>query len=135
MRRIEDRIQRAVCQHLQRRGAKGLVWFAVPNGGWRRPAEAAIMKATGIRPGVSDLIVLHNGVFHALELKSESGRATDAQRQFLADVITAGGKGAIAAGIDAALEQLESWGLLRGTSWTRSPIAELSTAVMTGIAQ
>jgi hypothetical protein len=39
------------------------VYFHPANGGYRRPVEAAIMKALGVRAGVSDLIFLHRSQF------------------------------------------------------------------------
>ena len=59
--RPEDAIQRTIVQHLETRGVPGLVWFAVPNGGYRRPVEAAIMKGLGVKAGVPDVIAIHNG--------------------------------------------------------------------------
>ena len=112
-RRDEQTLQRALCQHLELRAARGLVWFAVPNGGWRSPVEAAIFKGLGIKAGVADLI-LHDGKFFALELKSETGRATDAQRNFIEAVIAAGGHAAIGRGVDECLQILEGWRLLSG---------------------
>jgi hypothetical protein len=46
-RRPEDAIQRAVFQHLRARAAPGVFAFHVPNGGYRKPVEAAIMKGLG----------------------------------------------------------------------------------------
>jgi hypothetical protein len=108
----EQLIQRAVCQHLRQRGASGLVWFHVPNGGRRRPVEAAIFSGLGVRPGVADVILLHRGRAFALELKTDRGRATAAQKQFLSDFRAAGAS--IANGLDQALRTLEAWDLLRG---------------------
>lgn len=109
----EQQIQRAVCQHLQARGVSGLVWFHVPNGGWRSRTEAAIMKGCGVKAGVSDLILLHEGRFYALELKVLKGKETEAQCQFSVDVIMSGGIAWCARGLDEALSVLEQWGLLR----------------------
>ena len=50
----EQAMHRAVCQQLRQRGARGLLWFHVPNGGRRSPIEAAIYKGLGVRAGVSD---------------------------------------------------------------------------------
>ncbi len=113
MKREEDQIQRAIIRHLQARGKRGVVFFAVPNGGKRRRIEAAIMKALGVRAGVSDLILLHNGRFFALELKTEKGRPTESQMQFASDVNAAGGYACIVNGLDRALRVLETWGLIR----------------------
>ena len=111
--RTEDRLQMAVCQHLRWRGTKGLLWFAVPNGGKRMPVEAQILKATGVKAGVADLILLHAGKAFALELKTETGRATDSQIEFVDAWRAAGGEAWIAHGISEALDRLEEWGLLR----------------------
>ena len=110
----EQVIQRAVCQHLRQRGAAGLVWWHTPNGGRRRPIEAAIFSGLGVRPGVSDLILLHDGRAFALELKTDDGRPTAAQTQFVSEFRAAGGEASIANGLDQALRTLETWGLLRG---------------------
>jgi hypothetical protein len=51
-RRQEAAIQRAVFQHLRARAAPGVFAFHVPNGGYRKPVEAAIMKGLGVVAGV-----------------------------------------------------------------------------------
>jgi VRR-NUC domain len=110
----EQAIQRALCQHLRQRGAAGLVWFHVPNGGRRNPVEAAIFSGLGVRAGVSDLILLHDSRIFALELKAERGRPTAAQMQFISEFRAAGGEASIVNGLDQALRTLETWKLLRG---------------------
>jgi VRR-NUC domain len=84
--KAEQQIHRAVVQHLPQRGAKGLVFIHVPNGGYRRPSEAAIFSGLGVRAGVSDLLLWHDGKSYALELKAPRGRASEAQLQFLVDM-------------------------------------------------
>ena len=76
--------------------------------------EAAIFSGLGLRPGVSDLILLHDGRAFALELKTERGRPTASQMQFISEFRAAGGEASIASGLDQALRTLETWGLLRG---------------------
>jgi hypothetical protein len=98
---------------LELRGAPRIFWFHVPNGGSRRPIEAAILKAMGVRAGVPDLLVIKNGRTFGLELKAEGGGATDAQRLAHEEMRSAGAEVVVAVGLDAALEQLEGWGLLR----------------------
>ena len=110
----EQAVHRAVCQHLRQRGAAGLVWWHTPNGGRRSPIEAAIFAGLGVRPGVSDLVLLHDGRAFALELKSERGHPSAAQMQFISEFRAAGGEASIANGLDQALCTLETWGLLRG---------------------
>jgi hypothetical protein len=57
----EGAIQRALFTHLRMRAAAGVVAFHVPNGGYRRPIEAAIMKGQGVLSGVPDVIAVKNG--------------------------------------------------------------------------
>jgi len=120
-RRLEQTIQQAVVQHLRLRGAPGLVFFHVPlnkhGTGRKFHIQGAIAKSMGARKGVSDLILLRNGIAYALELKPESGgRTTEEQDDFLADWKAAGGYGMVAEGLDKALKILEAWGLLVGVS-------------------
>lgn len=118
----EDDIQHAVVAQLRARGVPGLVFFHVPNssklGGKRTrdgvPLEAIRLPSLGFRPGVSDLILAHAGKMFALELKTETGRVTKDQFDFIADMHEAGADTAIAMGLDAAIQTLEGWRLLRG---------------------
>lgn len=118
--RIEDQIQRTVIQHLRERGAPGIVFWHTPNGGYRRKSEAAILKGLGVRAGVSDIIVIHNGRVFALELKAPEGRPTESQMQFISDLNAAGGFGCTVEGLDRAIKVLETWGLLKGAASLRS---------------
>jgi len=111
----ESDIHRAVVQHLTARGARDCVWFHPANGGWRLHVEAARFVGLGVKPGVADLVLLHDAKFHALELKAHAkSRVSKAQRQFISAVKQAGGEADIGYGLDDALRKLEAWGLLRG---------------------
>jgi hypothetical protein len=112
--RPEAGIQRAVFQHLRARAAPGVFAFHVPNGGYRRPVEAAILKGLGVVAGVPDVIAIHNGHVYGLELKAEGGRASEKQLATIAAMEAAGAFTCIAVGLDRALAVLEGWGLLRG---------------------
>jgi hypothetical protein len=113
-RQPEAEIQRSLVAHLQWRAARDCYWFAVPNGGARRPIEAAIMKGLGVRAGTPDLILIRQGRAHGLEIKAKQGRVSDPQRACHAEMTAAGATVAVATGIDEAIEVLEGWGLLRG---------------------
>ncbi len=59
--------------------------FAVPNGGKRNITTAKYLKAEGVMPGVSDLILLiPNRHYHGLliEMKKPGGRQTASQVNF-----------------------------------------------------
>jgi hypothetical protein len=120
----EQAIQIAVVQHLRSRAVPGLVYFHVPNGGLRSKREAALLKAMGVRAGVSDFIFVHAGKIYALELKAEGGRATEAQLQFLSEIDRAGAFTALPVGLDAALATLEAWGLIRPAVKTMAEVAQ-----------
>jgi len=110
---IEDDIQKGVVTHLQIRGARGLVFFHVPNAP-RSPQTGARLKAMGMRAGVSDLILVHNEKIYALELKAPGRRATVEQMQFLTEMGEQGAFTGICDSIDTALRLLESWKLIVG---------------------
>ena len=131
MRRIyrEDLIQATLVQHIEARGVPGLVYFAVPNGGKRLKREAARLKATGVKRGVSDLIFLLAGTAYALEVKREKGgRTSDEQDDFGVRWVKAGGRHFVARGLDEALTACEYWGLIRRD---RSVMAETLTTIGT----
>lgn len=109
----EQAIQTAVVAHLRLRGKPGLVFFHVPNGGARRPIEAAILKRIGVRAGVSDLILIYQGKIYALELKADGGRPTEAQLDFISDMNQAGAFACVCEGLDRAIAVLKQWGLVR----------------------
>ena len=110
----EQEIQRAVFQHIRARGVPGLFSFHVPNGGYRRRTEAAILNGLGVVAGVPDILAIHQGRVFGLELKADGGKPTPAQANTMAAMERAGATVAHAQGLDAALAQLEAWGLLRG---------------------
>ena len=112
--RPEDLIQRAVFQHLKARKAPGTFAFHVPNGGKRKPIEAAILKGLGVVAGVPDVIAIRGGHAFGLELKANNGKPSEKQIATMAEMQTAGATVALATGLDAAIRQLEAWGLLAG---------------------
>ena len=56
--REEERLQRALVQHLRLRLPTPWLVFHVPNGGARSKAEAGIFKAMGVLAGVPDLFLI-----------------------------------------------------------------------------
>ena len=112
----EAALQRSVIQHLTWRARPG-VWFThVPLGGLRSKIEGAILRGLGTARGTPDLLIVADGEAHFLELKSASGRTSDAQRQCHQALRAAGAEVAVARGIDEALAWLEAWSLLRRSS-------------------
>jgi hypothetical protein len=56
--------------------------FSVPNGGLRTKTEAKRLKQTGLRAGVSDLIIVLDEIVLFMELKTETGTQSDEQIEF-----------------------------------------------------
>ena len=83
MRHLEDNIQRAIVRYLR---LKGILVFAVPNGGSRNAREAHNLKLSGVLAGVSDLVILMQNRAVFVELKTDKGRQSDNQKKFQQDV-------------------------------------------------
>jgi hypothetical protein len=64
--------------------------LSIPNGGLRDKMTAITMKATGLYKGAADLMLVHRGWVGFVELKTETGIQSPAQRQFEAHCIEAG---------------------------------------------
>jgi hypothetical protein len=110
----EDVIQRAVVQHYHVRAAPGVFMFSVPNGGFRRPIEAAILKSTGTVAGIPDTVWIKDGRAYLLEIKAEGGRLTDTQQQVLIKLREVGAVASHGHGLDECLAWLERHELLVG---------------------
>jgi hypothetical protein len=110
-------VQKAVLAHLDARAVHGVVWFHVPNGEYRPKATARRLAEMGVKAGVPDLVLVHDGVPMFLELKRRrGGRASDAQNMMHAALTVAGARVETALGLDEAIAVLERWGVLRGFS-------------------
>lgn len=69
----------------------GSFFFHVPNGGRRSFTEGARFKAMGVKAGVPDLEIIHQGRAYWIELKREKGgRTSDAQVAIHAELVAAG---------------------------------------------
>lgn len=60
-----------------------------------------------LKTGISDILGCFNGRLLAIEVKSESGRATKEQGQFIADVLFSGGIAFIARSLEDVRKELE----------------------------
>lgn len=82
--------------------------FHIPNGGARKPSEAARFKAEGVKPGVPDIFLpVARAPFHGLfiELKRQrSGKLSDHQKKWLNDLNREGYLAEVAYGWQEAAE-------------------------------
>lgn len=111
----EAQIQRSVILHLEANAAPGVIYFAVPNGGYRNLVEAARFKKQGVRAGVPDLcfVLPRDGRSAFLELKKPNGRLSEAQLLFREMALDAGALWGVAYSIEEAVRILGEWGALK----------------------
>jgi hypothetical protein len=111
--RPEQAIQKAIVQHLRQRGAPGLVFLHPANGGYRKPAEAAILHGLGVRADASDLLLWHdNRSFAAFFMSAKNCNCASVVRP--PSTFNSSAFAGVAVGLDDALTVLEGWQLLRG---------------------
>jgi hypothetical protein len=105
------------------------MWFALPIGHVKlTPAQAARLARIGVKRGLPDLLVIHQGVY-GIELKREGGRLSatrtivvrdrrgnlrervlDGQREVFPRLLAAGFQAiGVARSVDEALDQLAAW--------------------------
>lgn len=107
----EAALQRAVAQLLDAILPSDATWFAIPNGGKRPKAEAAIMRSQGVKAGLPDLMILWQGRVHFIELKAPRGHLSPAQRLMIAQLRDAGAPTAIMRSVEGVLAAIEGWGI------------------------
>lgn len=88
--------------------------FHPANGGGRTAAEAGVLKATGVRSGVSDLLLPFispaNGLHGlALELKSPTGKLSDSQQRWLTRFAHDGYLSAVIRNINDFIKCVKAW--------------------------
>jgi len=90
----------------------GVVWWSVDHAAYAGTAPGARI-GRGIVAGVPDLFVLHRGIAYMIEIKTEAGVLSDAQRSVATAVLAAGGHVGIARDDEEALACLDAWGIPR----------------------
>ena len=86
--------------------------FHIPNGGSRNKAEAARLKAQGVKAGVCDLFLpVARGRYHGLfiEMKYGKNTATPAQKNFISEVTAQGYLARVAYSFEEATTILEQY--------------------------
>ena len=115
----EHQIQARAVGYLRQAGVR---FFAVPNGGKRSGATAAILWQEGVEKGVPDLIIIDPPrgewlmpdawVGTVIEIKREGGKASKEQLKWLSEFSNRGWRAHIACGLPALLQILCDYGYL-----------------------
>ena len=112
--RPEDSFQSKLIKELTTRLRPEVIVAAIPNGGFRHRRTAAILRSTGVKRGMSDLVFAwEKGQTGWLELKTGTVPLSDVQLGIQYRLGQLGHRYAVARNIDQALTQLDLWGLLR----------------------
>jgi hypothetical protein len=72
------------------------------------------MSGAGVRSGLPDVVLIHDGKVFGLELKAPGGKLSPAQTSAHEQLRAAGCEVATAVGIAEAVACLERWQLLKG---------------------
>ena len=119
----EHQIQCAVARYLDLAlsGIDGCIWWAVPNGGTfasridssgkRVSVAAAKAKREGLKPGVSDIMILWNGRLICIELKTDKGRQSPEQKEWADSATCAGAAYYVARSVEQVEEFLDAAGV------------------------
>lgn len=120
--RPEDQFQATVAQYLDRALPLASWWTATANGAWlggdkrRRMIQAARLKRTGVKNGAPDIIILWDGRFFGIELKTGKTPQTQDQKDCEDAIHIAGGGYALARSLEGVETILRHWGFpLRAT--------------------
>lgn len=106
----EQSFHRQVCEFLAV-ALRPPTWFTTfPAGGGGR-LRGAFLKASGLRPGVPDLLVLDAGHLLGLELKAGKGRLSPAQSSCHAALKAAGAEIAVCRSLDEVVAALDRCGV------------------------
>lgn len=88
------------------------VYLSVPNEGKRSVMQAARLKALGMTPGASDILLLRGGWCGVIEMKSRTGKQSENQKEFQAWCVSNCVPYALCRSCDEALLMLVGWGIL-----------------------
>lgn len=108
-RRDEERLHITVAAYLNYALADHVFWCHAPNGGSRNKAEAAKLKGMGVKPGTPDILLVHDGLAHWIELKAGKGRLSKAQEVTHVRLNNAGCPIALAWSLEEVERTLRRW--------------------------
>lgn len=120
----EHKIQVALCDYFAIAKRDDAHMFAIPNQSNRHIANAAKMKAEGVRAGTPDLcVMMAGGAVAWLEMKAPNGTLSPAQKWFRDLCGRLGHQWGVAHSVEEALVLLTKWGALKD-AYCVAPSAE-----------
>lgn len=110
----EHQVQKAIAQYLD---IRRLCWFAIPNGGNRNLITATKLKAEGVKAGVPDICIVHDGMTFFLEVKRPKtpsmakGRLSAVQKEMIEKIEKAGGEVKVVYSVADVIEACIDWNI------------------------
>lgn len=116
MKHPEQQLHFAVADYLNLTLPPDAWWTSVGHGGFALDARTgARMKRAGVKAGVPDILVIHNGRPLFIELKSPTGRISPEQRAVSEQLEKCGARWAVCRSIENVAWALSVWGVpMRG---------------------
>jgi hypothetical protein len=114
---FEHNVQCAICDYLD---IRRICYWAVPNGGKRSKSEASRLKSEGVRPGVPDITIVHEGQYYGLEVKRPKtiasinipkGRLSKNQKEMIEKIEEHGGEVKVVYSVQDTIEAFIDWGI------------------------
>lgn len=114
----EFQIHCGVADALRMLARPGVLWTHFPSGESRDARTGAKLKHMGLQPGWADFIIIVPRLpclplICFLELKSDSGRMEQSQKEFRDSALSAGCVHSVARSVDEATYVLSQWGAIR----------------------
>jgi len=106
----EASLHRQVAAFLARALPRDAWWTTFPAGGGGRVRGAQLRRA-GLKAGVPDILIVHRGTAHWIELKAKKGRISDVQIATNAALVAAGCRVHVARSVDDVALSLQQWGI------------------------
>ena len=109
----EHDLQCAICDYLD---IRRVCYWAVPNGGKRNKFEAKRLRDEGVRSGVPDISIVHDGMYFGLEVKkpktlTPKGYLSKNQKSMIKQIETAGGEVKVVYSVQDVIEAFIDWGI------------------------
>ena len=109
----EHDLQCAICDYLD---IRRVCYWAVPNGGKRSKTESARFKKEGVKSGIPDLTIVHDGMYYGLEVKkpktlTPKGRLSKNQKEMIEKIESAGGDVKVVYSVQDVIEAFIDWGI------------------------
>lgn len=105
----EYRLHCVVADYLNRCLKPPAWWTSLEHGVKLPPPTWRRLARIGVRGGVPDILLVHEGRAHWIELKAERGRLSDAQELTRDALLAAGARWAEVRSLDALRASLEAW--------------------------